>query len=80
MVMVSNKKIRDPIIGLHTWSGELGMGGVRLMGGIRLLVAQAVGMQHGDHALRVQDHPLRHRVQKRALWASCQAFRGICST
>ena len=57
---------------LHTLSEHLGMGGVGLIGGIWLLVAQAVGVQHSDHALRVQDDPLRHRVQECALCAPCQ--------
>ena len=48
------------MLSLPTSAGDLGMGGVGLVGGVRLLVAQAVGVQHSDHALRVQDHPLRH--------------------
>lgn len=61
---------------LPTLPGDLGVGRVGLVGGIRLLVAQAVGVQHSDHALRVHDHPLCHRVQECALCAACQALRG----
>ena len=50
----------ESTLGFKAAPEESGMGGMSLVGGIRLLVAEAVGVQHSDHALRIRDHPLGH--------------------
>ena len=57
---IFQKLWHESTLGFKAAPEESGMGGMSLMGGIWLLVAEAVGVQHGDHALRICDHPLGH--------------------
>lgn len=52
-----------------------GVGGVSLVGGIWLLVPQAVGVQHCHHPLRVQHHPLGNTIEEGSLHNSANQIR-----